>query len=374
LVTTCAVGLTGLHQTIALGPVASQESIKLLSGDGGGFFNVNSAHPFENPNGLTNVFEAVLMLLIPAGLTYTFGRMIGRRRQGWALYAAMLTMFVAGLVVLYIAEAHGTPAQHVAGLHGVNLEGKEQRFGAAGSSLFAGAGTASGDGAVDSSLESFTGIGGGVAMANIMTGEVIFGGPGVGLTGMLLLVVVTVFVGGLMVGRTPEFLGKKIESREIKLAMIGALFVPTLLLGLTAFAVASHAGTQSIHARGPQGFSETLYAYLSQANNNGSAFAGYGGYVQPTPGNVGAHGITFADLAGGLVMTFGRFIPILAVLALGGSLASRRVTPAGLGTLRTDTPTFVIFLIGIVLLFALLTFLTGLFLGPLLQGLTPHLY
>jgi K+-transporting ATPase ATPase A chain len=369
-----AVGLTGLHQTIALGPVASQESIKLLSGDGGGFFNVNSAHPFENPNGLTNVFEAVLMLLIPAGLTYTFGRMIGRRRQGWALYAAMLTMFVAGLVVLYIAEAHGTPAQHVAGLHGVNLEGKEQRFGAAGSSLFAGAGTASGDGAVDSSLESFTGIGGGVAMANIMTGEVIFGGPGVGLTGMLLLVVVTVFVGGLMVGRTPEFLGKKIESREIKLAMIGALFVPTLLLGLTAFAVASHAGTQSIHAPGPQGFSETLYAYLSQANNNGSAFAGYGGYVQPTPGNVGAHGITFADLAGGLVMTFGRFIPILAVLALGGSLASRRVTPAGLGTLRTDTPTFVIFLIGIVLLFALLTFLTGLFLGPLLQGLTPHLY
>jgi potassium-transporting ATPase potassium-binding subunit len=369
-----AEGLTGLHQTIALGPVASQEAIKLLSGDGGGFFNANSAHPFENPNGLTNVFEALLMLLIPAAFTYTFGRMIGRRRQGWALYAAMLTMFVAGVVVLYAAETHGTPAQHVAGLHGVNLEGKEQRFGVAGSSLFVGAGTAGGDGALNSGLESFTGIGGGVAMANIMTGEVIFGGPGSGLYGILLLVVVTVFIAGLMVGRTPEFLGKKIEAREVKLAMVGALFVPAVVLALTAFAVVSHAGAQSIHANGPQGFSETLYAYLSQTNNNGSAFAGYAGYVQPMPGNVGAHGIAFADLAGGLVMTFGRFVPILAVLALSGSLGPRRVAPAGLGTLRTDTPTFVVFLISVVILFALLTFLTALFLGPILQGLTQHLY
>jgi K+-transporting ATPase ATPase A chain len=379
-----AVGLTGLHQTIALGPVASQESIKLLSGDGGGFFNVNSAHPFENPNGLTNGFEALLMLLIPAALTYTFGRMIGRRRQGWALYAAMLVMFVGGLAALYAAETHGSPAQHAAGLHtrvvagsaGGNLEGKEQRFGAAGSSLFAGAGTASGDGAVDSGLESFTGIGGGVAMANIMTGEVIFGGPGSGLYGILLLVVVTVFLAGLMVGRTPELLGKKIEAREVKLAMIGTLFVPALALGVTAFAVASHAGRQSIStiAHGPQGFSETLYAYLSQANNNGSAFAGYTGFMQPKPGNIGSHGITFADLAGGLVMTFGRFVPIVAVLALGGSLAPRRVAPAGLGTLRTDTPTFGVFLIGVVILFALLTFLTALFLGPIVQGLTSHLF
>jgi K+-transporting ATPase ATPase A chain len=379
-----AVGLTGLHQTIALGPVASQESIKLLSGDGGGFFNVNSAHPFENPNGFTNVFEALLMLLIPAAFTYTFGRMIGRRRQGWALYAAMLVMFVGGLAVLYAAEAHGSPAQHVAGLHahaiagstGGNLEGKEQRFGTAGSSLFAGAGTASGDGAVDGGLESFTGLGGGVAMANIMTGEVIFGGPGSGLYGMLLLVVVTVFLAGLMVGRTPEFIGKKIEAREVKLAMIGTLFVPALALGFAAFAVASPTGRQSISAiaHGPQGFSESLYAYLSQANNNGSAFAGYTGFVQPKPGNIGSHGITFADLAGGLVMTFGRFVPTLAVLALAGSLGPRRVAPAGLGTLRTDTPTFAVFLIGIVILFALLTFLTALFLGPLVQGLTSHLY
>jgi K+-transporting ATPase ATPase A chain len=247
-----AIGLTGLHQTIALGPVASQESIKLLSGDGGGFFNVNSAHPFENPSGLTNFVEAFLMLLIPAAFTYTFGRMIGRRRQGWALYAAMLVMFVGGLAVIYAAEVHGSPAQHVAGLHGVNMEGKEQRFGASGSALFAGSGTASGDGAVDSSLESFSGLGGAVAMANIMTGEVIFGGPGSGLYGMLLLIVVAVFIAGLMVGRTPEFLGKKIEAREVKLAMIGTVFVPALALRVTAFAVISHAGRQSMFAHGPQ--------------------------------------------------------------------------------------------------------------------------
>ena len=227
---------------------------------------------------------------------------------------------------------------------------------------------------MNSAVESYTGLGAGVAMANMMTGEVIFGGPGSGLYGILLLVVVTVFIAGLMVGRTPEFLGKKIEAREVKLAMVGALFVPAVVLALAAFPVVSHAGAQSIHANGPQGFSETLYAYLSQTNNNGSAFAGYAGYVQPMPGNVGAHGITFADLAGGLVMTFGRFVPILAVLALGGSLGPRRVAPAGLGTLRTDTPTFVVFLISVVTLFALLTFLTALFLGPILQGLTQHLY
>jgi K+-transporting ATPase ATPase A chain len=310
--------------------------------------------------------------------------MVGRRQQGWALYVAMLVMFVGGLAVLYAAEAHGTPAQHAAGLHthtiagstGGNMEGKEQRFGTSGSSLFAGAGTASGDGAVDSGLESFSGLGGGVAMANIMTTEVVFGGPGSGLYGMLLLVVVAVFLAGLMVGRTPEWLGKKIEVREVKLAMIGSLFVPTLALAISAFAVASPAGRQSISAEGrsPQGFAETAYAYVSQANNNGSAFAGYSGFVQPSPGNVGAHGITFADLAGGLVMTFGRFVPIIAVLALGGALARRRVTPAGLGTLRTDTPTFVVFLIGVVILLALLTFVTMLFLGPLVQGLTSQLY
>jgi K+-transporting ATPase ATPase A chain len=367
-------GPSHLGQTIAMGPVASQEAIKLMSGDGGGFFNTNSAHPFENPTGLTNFAEILLMLLIPAAMTYMFGRMVGRRRQGWALYSAMLVLFVVGVGVLYAAEAHGTPAMHTAGLHAANMQDKEQRFGTAGSALFVAAGTASGDGAVNSGIEAFTGLGSAVAMANIMTGEVIFGGPGSGLFGMLLLVVAAVFIAGLMVGRTPEYLGKKLGIREVKLAFLGILFVPILVLVMTAFAISTHAGRQSIFAQGPQGYSESLYAYLSQANNNGSALAGYSGFFQPAAGNVGAHGITFADIAGGLVMLFGRFVPILAVLALAGSLAARRRTPAGLGTLRTDTPTFVVFLVGFVIIFALLNFLAALFLGPLVVSLSQHLY
>jgi K+-transporting ATPase ATPase A chain len=367
-------GPTHLGQTIAMGPVGSQEAIKLLSGDGGGFFNTNSAHPFENPTGLANFVEILLMLLIPAAMTYTFGRMLGRRRQGWALYSAMLVLFFAGIVIAYAAEAHGTPAMHSAGLHAANMQDKEQRFGTAASALFVAAGTASGDGAVNSGLEALSGLGSVVPMSNIMTGEVVFGGPGSGLFGMLLLVVVAVFIAGLMVGRTPEYLGKKIGTREVKLAALGTLFVPILVLVMTAIATATHAGRQSLSAQGPQGYSESLYSYLSQANNNGSAFAGYSGFVQPNPGNVGSHGITFADLAGGLVMTFGRFVPILAVLALAGALASRRAAPAGLGTLRTDTPTFIVYLIGFVIVFALLNFLAALFLGPLDQSLTPHLY
>src|SRR5450631_3189387 len=347
-------GPTHLSQTIAMGPVGSQEAIKLMSGDGGGFFNTNSAHPFENPTGVSNFVEIVLMLLIPAAFTATFGRMIGRRRQGWALYAAMMVMFVGGTAVMYAAEAHGTPAQHAAGLHtglitgsiGGNMEGKEQRFGTAGSALFVASGTASGDGAVNSGVESYTGLGAGVAMANMMTGEVIFGGPGAGLYGMISLVVLAVFVAGLMVGRTPEYLGKQIQAREVKLATLGSLFVPLLVLVFAAIAVASPAGRQSMSTHGPQGLAESVYAYLSQAQNNGSAFAGYSGFIQPVAGNLGAHGITFADLAGGWVMILGRFVPILAVLALAGSLGRRRIAPAGLGTLRTDTPTFVIFLIG----------------------------
>jgi K+-transporting ATPase ATPase A chain len=366
-------GPTHLSQTIAQGPVGSQEAIKLLSGDGGGFFNTNSAHPFENPTGLTSFVEALLMLA-PAALTYTFGRMIGRTRQGWALYAAMLVLFAAGAGIMYAAESHGTPAMHAAGLHGPNLTDREQRFGASGSALFVAAGTAGGDGAVNSGVEASTGLGSAVALANIMTGEVIFGGPGSGLFGMVLLVVLAVFICGLMVGRTPEFLGKKIGIREMKLAALGTLFVPTLALVVTAVAVASPVGRQSLGAHGPQGFSETLYAYLSQANNNGSAFAGYSGFIQPSPGSVGAHGLAFPDIVGGLVMTFGRFVPILAVLALAGSLAQRRAAPPGPGTLRTDTPTFVVFVIGFVIVFALLNFLAALCLGPLAQSLTSHLF
>ena len=375
-----AHGLTGLARTIAIGPVASQEAIKLMSGDGGGFVNTNSAHPFENPTAISNMVEILLMLLIPAAFTATFGRMIGRRRQGWALYAAMMVMFLAGTAVMYAAEAHGTPAQHAAGLHtavhtgstGGNMEGKEQRFGIAGSALFVSAGTASGDGAVNSGVESYTGLGAGVAMANMMTGEVIFGGPGSGLYGMLLLVVLAVFIAGLMVGRTPEYLGKQIQAHEIKLASIGTLFVPLLVLTFVAIAIATPAGRQSMSTHGPQGFAESVYAYLSQAQNNGSAFAGYSGFIQPVAGNLGAHGITFADLAGGWVMILGRFVPILAVLALAGSLGPRRIAPAGPGTLRTDTPTFVILLIGFVAVFAVLTFLTALVLAPFAQALSSH--
>jgi potassium-transporting ATPase potassium-binding subunit len=373
-----AHGPTGLAQTIAIGPVASQEAIKLMSGDGGGFFNANSAHPFENPTSVSNFIEILLMLLIPAAFTATFGKMIGRRRQGWALYAAMLAMFVGGTGVIYAAEAHGSPAQHAAGLHtlvrsgsgGGNMEGKDTRFGVAGSALFVASGTASGDGAVNSAVESYTGLGAGVAMANMMTGEVVFGGPGSGLYGMLLLIVLAVFIAGLMVGRTPEYLGKQIHAREVKLASMGALFVPLVVLVFTAIAIATAVGRQSMTAHGPQGFAEAAYAYLSMAQNNGSAFAGYSGFVQPVAGNVGAHGIAFADLAGGWAMILGRFVPILAVLALAGSLGPRRVAPPGLGTLRTDTPTFVIYLIGFVIIFAVLTFLTILMIAPFAQALS----
>jgi K+-transporting ATPase ATPase A chain len=369
-----AHGPTGLSQSIAIGPVASQEAIKLMSGDGGGFFNVNSAHPFENPTGLSNFVEILLMLLIPAALTATFGRMIGRRRQGWALYAAMLVMFIGGTAVIYAAETHGSPALHAAGLHAANMEGKEQRFGAAGSALFVSSGTASGDGAVNSGVESYTGLGAGVAMANMMTGEVVFGGPGSGLYGMLLLVVLGVFLAGLMVGRTPEYLGKQIQAREVKLASLGVLFVPLILMVFAAIAIAAPAGRQSMFAHGPQGLAETVYAYLSQAQNNGSAFAGYTGFIQPTAGNIGSHGITFADLAGGCIMTLGRFVPILTALALAGSLGPRRIAPFGLGTLRTDTPTFVIFLVAFVLIFAVLTFLSVLVLAPFAQALSSHMF
>jgi K+-transporting ATPase ATPase A chain len=356
-----AHGPTGLPQSIAVGPVASQETIKLLSGDGGGFFNTNSAHPFENPTGLSNFVEIVLMLLIPAAFTATFGRMIKRRRQGWALYIAMLVMFLGGTAVIYAGEAHGTPAQHAAGLHtqvksgstGGNLEGKEQRFGSASSALFISAGTTSGDGGVDSSVESFSGLGAGVAMANMMTGEVIFGGPGSGLFGMLLLVILAVFLAGLMVGRTPEYLGKQIQAREVKLASIGTLFVPLVLLVFAAVAIASPTGRQSMSNHGPLGLAETVYAYLSQAQNNGSAFAGYVGFIQPVAGNIGSHGITFADLTGGFIMTFGRFVPILAALALAGSLGPS--------------------LIGFVLIFAVLTFLCVLVLAPFADALSSHL-
>jgi K+-transporting ATPase ATPase A chain len=356
--------------------------IKNLGTNGGGFFNTNAANPFENPNGFTNILEPLLMFAIPAALTATYGRMTGKRRQGWALFATMSVMFVAGVAVLYGAEANGTPAQHAAGVHtqlvsystGGNMEGKEQRLGIAGSALFDNVATDTSTGAVDSAFDSLTGLGGAVPMANLSTGEVIFGGVGSGLYVMLLYVLLAVFIGGLMVGRTPEYLGKKIEAREIKLASLGVLATPLVALASTGIAIAAHAGRVSIFNSGPQGFSETFYAYLSQSNNNGSAFAGYTGFVQPTAGNIGSHGITFADLLGSFDLAFARYVPILFVLAVAGSLAGKRVSPAGLGTMRTDSPTFVVLLLGVIVLVGALTFFPALLLGPIVQSLTPHLY
>jgi K+-transporting ATPase ATPase A chain len=378
-------GPTGLANQIAMGPVASQEAIKLLGTNGGGFFNTNSAHPFENPTGFTNLVEMLTVLVIPAALVFMYGKLAGNRRQGYAIYATMMIMFLGAAAVAYVAEAHGSPAQHAAGLHtavlhgssGGNLEGKEQRFGIAGSALFDVVTTVTSCGAVNSAIESFTGIGGAVPMANLSASEVIFGGVGTGLYSILLYVLLAVFIGGLMVGRTPEYLGKKIEGKEIKLVALGLLITPLTALFSTALATASHSGRASIStaaAGSPQGFSETFYAYLSQANNNGSAFAGYTGYIQPNPGNLGAHGIKFADLLGGFTMLFARYAPILFALAVGGALAGKRVSPPGLGTMRTDNPTFVVLLIGVIVLVGALTFFPALLLGPIVQGLTTHLY
>jgi K+-transporting ATPase ATPase A chain len=367
-------GIAGQSGTIATGPVASQEAIKMLGTNGGGFFNVNSAMPFENPSQFSNWVEMWAMLVIPASLTYTYGRMVGSRRQGWAIFSAMAILLVVSTVVIYLAESHGSPAQHLAGLTGGNMEGKEQRFGIANSSLFAALTTAISCGAVNSAFESLTGIGGLIPMVNLSYSESVFGGVGAGMYTMLLYVLLAVFIGGLMVGRTPEYLGKKIEAREIKLVSLAVIFTPLIVLVFTALALATKYGGPSIDNGGPQGFSETLYAYLSQGNNNGSAFAGYTGYVQPEPGNLGAFGITFADLMGGLAMLLGRFVPIVLVIGIAGAFARKRVAPPGLGTLRTDTPTFVGMNIFVVVLIGALTFFPALLLGPVVQGLTDQLF
>jgi K+-transporting ATPase ATPase A chain len=376
--------LAGSTQILSQGPVASQEVIKELGNNGGGFFNVNSSYPFENPSGLTNMFEMLLMLIIPAALTYTYGRMVGSQRQGWAIFSAMFVLFIAGVVVVYMAEQHGTPAQHAAGLHthafsgssGGNLEGKEQRFGIADSSLWTAITTVTSTGAVNSAFESLSGIGGAVPFANLSMSEVVFGGVGAGLYSMLLYVILAVFIGGLMVGRTPEYLGKKIQAREIKLVSLGVLFTPLAVLLSAGLASATELGKRSLYAGiNPTGFSENLYAYLSQANNNGSAWAGYTGFLQPhAPGNAGAYGITFANLLGGFVMVAARYAPILFVLAVAGALAGKKVSPAGLGTMRTDNPTFVFLLIGIVILVGALTFFPAILLGPISNGLTGRLF
>jgi potassium-transporting ATPase potassium-binding subunit len=376
--------LGGGTQILAQGPVASQEAIKEIGTNGGGFFNVNSAYPFENPSALTNFVEMLLILVIPAGLTYTYGRMVGSQRQGWAIFSAMLVLFVAGVAVVYLAEQHGSPAQHAAGLHtaafdgstGGNMVGKDQRFGVADSALWTAVTTVTSCGAVNAAFESLTGIGGTVPFVNLGLGEVVFGGAGAGLYSMLLYVLLAVFIGGLMVGRTPEYLGKKISAREIKLVSLGVLFTPLTVLASAGIAAAAPAAKRSIYAgANPSGFSETLYAYLSQANNNGSAWAGYTGFVQPhPPGNAGAHGLTFTDLLGGVVLVGARFAPILFVLAVAGALAAKKTSPTGLGTMRTDNPTFVFLLVGVVIVVGALTFFPAILLGPVSNGLGARLF
>ena len=356
------------------GPVASQEIIKELGTNGGGFFNTNSATPYENPNGLTNFLEMLAIISIPASLTYTYGRMVGSRRQGWTIFGAMFVLLAISVAVVYLAESDVTPAQHAAGVAGANLEGKEVRFGTAGSALWTALTTATSTGAVNSAFESLTGIGGLVPMINLAYGESVFGGVGTGLYTMLLYVLLAVFIGGLMVGRTPEYLGKKIEAREIKLSCSACSSRRWRSSSTTSLATSLSYGDPSIYASGPQGFSETLYAYMSQANNNGSAFAGYTGYFQPEPGNLGAHGITFADLLGGLTMLLARFIPIVFTLAVAGLMLDKRVAPAGLGTMRTDTPTFAGLVVGVVVLIGALTFFPALLLGPVVQGMTTQLF
>jgi K+-transporting ATPase ATPase A chain len=349
--------LEGAKQVVALGPVASQEAIKELGTNGGGFFNANSAHPFENPTPLTNFLQVVLIFAIPAALTYTYGRMAGSQRQGWAILAAMGVLFLAGVSTAYWAEAHPNPALASLAVSqpSGNMEGKEVRFGIAASTLFATVTTDASCGAVNSMHDSFTALGGLVPLVNIQLGEVIFGGVGAGLYGMLVFVVLSVFIAGLMVGRTPEYLGKKIEAREMKLAMLYVLIFPLIILGFSAWAAVSPLGTSSLNNAGPHGLSEILYAFSSGAGNNGSAFAGLNAN---TP---------FWNVALGVTMLGGRFLMIIPVLAIAGSMVGKKVVPAGPGTFPTDGSLFTGLLVAVVLIVGALTFFPALSLGPIVE-------
>ncbi len=357
--------LDGAQQTIAMGPAASQIAIKQLGTNGGGFFNVNSSHPFENPTPFSNFIESLLILAIPGALCYTFGHMVGDTRQGWALLAAMTIVLVVFIAITADAEQKGNPLFAAFGVNqmastaqpGGNMEGKEMRFGIAGSTLWAVVTTAASNGSVNSMHDSYMPIGGLMPMFLMELGEVIFGGVGSGLYGMLLFIILAVFVAGLMVGRTPEYLGKKIESFEIKMAMIGALVPPMVTLVGTAAAVLVPGGRSGILNPGAHGFSEILYAFSSQAANNGSAFAGYGANT------------AFVNVAGGIAMLFGRYWVALPALAIAGSLGAKKRIPYSLGTLPTHTPLFVGLLIGTVLIVGGLTFFPALALGPIVEQL-----
>ncbi len=360
-----AATVEGAQQTIARGPAASQIAIKQLGTNGGGFYNSNSAVPFENPNDFSNLIEMLAILLIPAAQVFMFGRMVGSRRQAFPIYAAMMAMTVIGIAVALPAEQHGSQVLRDSGVNitagdgssGGNMADKEVRNGIASTVNWAVVTTNASNGSVNGGHDALTATGGAVPITNMFTGEVIWGGVGSGLYGMVFYIVIAVFVAGLMVGRTPEYLGKKIEAKEIKLAAIGALFVPVLVLVLTAIAISTSRGLASIYNPGAHGFSETLYAYDSQTNNNGSAFAGYGA-------------TEFSTLLGSLALWLGRFAPLIAALALGGALGSKKTVPASAGTFRTDGATFAVLLVGVVILTAGLMIFPALTLGPIVEALS----
>jgi K+-transporting ATPase ATPase A chain len=355
---TQAVGLDGIKQLIAQGPVAGQEAIKMLGTNGGGFFNANSAHPFENPNALTNFVEMWSILVISAALTYTFGRMVKDTRQGWAIFAVMTVLFLGGLTAIYWAEGAGNAAVSAAHIaqHG-NMEGKEVRFGVANSALWATATTDASNGSVNAMHDSFTPLGGMIPIINIELGEIIFGGVGSGLYGMLVFAVIAMFVAGLMVGRTPEYLGKKIEAKEVKMAMLAVLVLALSILGFTALASVTKAGLAGPLNSGPHGFSEILYAYSSGTGNNGSAFAGLSA-------NTVFYNSTIA-----FAMLIGRFLFIVPMMAIAGSLAAKKIVPASAGTFPTHGGLFVGLLVGVILIVGGLTFFPALSLGPIAEHL-----
>jgi K+-transporting ATPase ATPase A chain len=356
--TVTATTLEGAEQTIAVGPVASQLAIKMLGTNGGGFFNANSAHPFENPGALTNLIQMVSIFAIGAALTNVFGRMVGNQRQGWAILAAMGLLFFAGVVATYWAEAAGNPLVQALGLEGGNMEGKETRFGIAATSLFAVITTAASCGAVNGMLGSFTALGGMIPLINLELGEVVIGGVGAGFYGMMFFVVLTIFVAGLMVGRTPEYLGKKVEAKEVKMAMLAILILPLAMLGFTAISAVMPSAVASVGTGGPHGFSEILYAYTSAAANNGSAFGGL-------TGNTPWYNVTL-----GIAMLLGRFWVIIPALAVAGSLAAKKSAPLSAGTFPTDGGLFVGLLVGVILIVGGLTFFPALALGPIVEHLS----
>ena len=350
-------------QTIAQGPVASQEAIKMLGTNGGGFFNANSSHPFENPTPLSNYLQMLSIFAIPAGLTYTLGRMTGSQRHGWAVWAAMAFLFLAGVTTAYWAETRGNPLlkganQHVSALQpGGNMEGKEVRFGIADSALFATVTTDASCGAINGWHDSYTPLGGMIPLTNIMLSETVFGGVGAGLYGILIYVVLAVFIAGLMVGRTPEYLGKKIEAYDVKMAMLVTLVFPFVILLLTAISSVQGFGTSSISNPGPHGLTQILYAFTSMAGNNGSAFGGLNGNT------------LWYNTSGGMTMLIGRFFMIIPMLAIAGNLAKKKYVPPSLGTFPVTTPLFSVLLVGVILIVGALTFFPALSLGPILEHL-----